>query len=80
MKYNRFIACFHKYDWLCHSDFLSSAGYQSFWLHIGRAASYWPYTFFTPRVFLFSIDYTAVDVVNVEIRAIIEKVSCLSSA
>ena len=37
---------------------LGLSWYQTFWSHIRRycrAASYWPRTFFTPKVFLFSI-------------------------
>ena len=39
------------FDWWL----LGLSWYQSFWSHIGRTASYWPWTFFTLRVFLFSI-------------------------
>ena len=52
------------YKLLCHSsrflisNFLASTDtYQRFWSYIPicNAASDWPRTFFTPRVFLFSI-------------------------
>ena len=34
-------------------DFLASADiYQSFWLHIGKAAFYWPHTFLHPGCFV----------------------------
>ena len=35
-------------------DFLASADIKAFG-HTGRATSYWLYSFFTPRMFLFSI-------------------------
>ena len=51
------------YKLLCHSsrflisNFLASTDDQSFWSYIPicNAASDWPRTFFTPKVFLFSI-------------------------
>ena len=31
--------------------------YHSFWLHMGRAASYWPHTFLHPRCFCLAYTY-----------------------
>ena len=47
----------YKLLYVCHliGDLLASADIEDFGTYVGRAASYWSRTLFTPRVFLFSI-------------------------